>query len=717
MTASLEQLYRTTLDLFSGPSQDMAALEWTDRVLPRFTEACRHSVSNVSPNIFSSWREWLSGDGIQLIRFAGDPDLFVWRSAWLMMLVETAQALSEASQLAGDSAKNRCQLAKTLHAIAPPPLSCFVPAFWQNLVDWMGSEPSSPEVPSQTVGVFPLVLMDRMIVDGDVIDCVMAEFHLEATPYPGGTVYLHPEQVAIRGLDNFFLQAFEHAAREAAALAPSGTLPCVRVRIMPRTPGHAVFLQNLMLRGPSGGGALAVALHALWSGNSISRKLAVSFALNDTGQSMSDGRCHTVGGASEKVRGCAACEIQTLVVSAEQSSQVSFYGHIQNVGIAGAESVADAIAAVNAAVKHSPANAAQPNVLDDDGVLPLGSTLYLERRSDSAFHTALSLRPMIVLVKGARQIGKTSLLVRGVEQIRRRDARMVYVDLQSFERQKLRTQREFFSTLSRIFARELGLGITMDDIYDERDGPNKNFENFLFRHALESPVMWFMDEVDRLFDFDFYTDVFSLMRSWHNRRPIHPELGNLTLILSYATETHLLIEDVYQSPFNVGVKVEIEDFTPEQIEVLNERVGRPLRTAQDVQKFVSLVGGHPHLACRGLSWIANERRTIEDFGRQASSDGGLFGTHLRGLLKLSQNAEQVNVIRELLNGQPCRNNDVFLHLRSAGVVLGDDSSNMRMRCEIYATFLRRHLLCEEARSIQPVVAPSFWQRFRRKVRQ
>ena len=715
MPALLEQLYSNTLDLFSGPGRDMAALDWTDRVLPHFTEACRRSVHDSTADTFHLWRTWLTGEGIAAIRLAGETDSYVWRSAWLTMLIDAAQALSEALSSRGDMSKDRREIAKKLFAGAPDPLDQFPPSFWQNVVDWMGSEASSPEIPAQAVGVFPLALSEPMVVDGDAIDCLMAELHLESTPYEGGEVYLHPEQVAIRGLDKEFLRAFDHAGREAAALVRSGPLPSVRVRILPRRPEHEVFLQKLMLRGPSGGGALATALYALWSGQPISRRLAISFALCGPGMNKSDGRCHAVGGACEKVRGCAAAGVHTLIVSAEQASQVSFYAHIQRVAIAGAESIADAVKVIGTVATHTPAASYVPPTASDDGVLPLGSPLYVDRRSDGAFHAALALRPMIVLVKGARQIGKTSLLVRGVEHIRRRDVRMVYVDLQSIERGNLRTQRELFSTLSRIFARELGLAVTMDEIYDERDGPNKNFENFLFRHALGASVIWFMDEVDRLFDFDYYTDVFSLMRSWHNRRPVHSELANLTLVLSYATETHLLIEDVYQSPFNVGVKVEIEDFTPEQLAGLNARMGHPIRTEAEMQQFVSLVGGHPHLACRGLSWIANERRGIGEFARHASSDSGPFGSHLRSLLKLSQSPEQASAVAAALSGRPCRNNDAFLHLRSAGVVLGDDCSSMRMRCGIYSTYLRRHLLCEDGiNGAASAAAGGFWRRFRRR---
>ena len=52
------------------------------------------------------------------------------------------------------------------------------------------------------------------------------------------------------------------------------------------------------------------------------------------------------------------------------------------------------------------------------GAVPLDSTFYIVRSTDEEFRAAIGRRDSIVLVKGARQVGKTSLLARGLQQAR-----------------------------------------------------------------------------------------------------------------------------------------------------------------------------------------------------------------------------------------------------------------------------------------------------------
>ena len=89
--------------------------------------------------------------------------------------------------------------------------------------------------------------------------------------------------------------------------------------------------------------------------------------------------------------------------------------------------------------------------------------------------------------------------------------------------------------------------------------------------------------------------VFGLFRSWHNERALDPQgpWGRFTLAIAYATEAHLFITDLNQSPFNVGTRLALADFTLEQVAELNWRYGSPLRGEPELAGFVHLAGGHP----------------------------------------------------------------------------------------------------------------------------
>jgi DNA-binding winged helix-turn-helix (wHTH) protein len=65
---------------------------------------------------------------------------------------------------------------------------------------------------------------------------------------------------------------------------------------------------------------------------------------------------------------------------------------------------------------HHPAIYVSPPLEPPGGALPLTSPFYVVRNTDQAFHTALQHREFLVLVKGARQMGKTSLVVRKLQE-------------------------------------------------------------------------------------------------------------------------------------------------------------------------------------------------------------------------------------------------------------------------------------------------------------
>jgi hypothetical protein len=62
------------------------------------------------------------------------------------------------------------------------------------------------------------------------------------------------------------------------------------------------------------------------------------------------------------------------------------------------------------------------------------------------------------------------------------------------------------------------------------------------------------------------------------------------------------------------------------------------------------------------------------------------------LFSLSQDRELCGVVRGLLEGKPCPTPESFYRLRSAGLVLGETARDARLRCQLYATYLERHLL-------------------------
>jgi hypothetical protein len=331
------------------------------------------------------------------------------------------------------------------------------------------------------------------------------------------------------------------------------------------------------------------------------------------------------------------------------------------------------------------------------GAVPLNSEFYVHRPVDNELQVCLGKRDSIILIKGARQMGKTSLLARALQYAREQKVKAVSTDLQKFNAASFGSVKSFYMSLGESIADQLDLDVDPAASWEERRGPNANFERFMRRVVLSrvnGPLIWGMDEVDRLFATPFGTEFFGLLRAWHNERALDPSgpWSALTIAIAYATEAHLFITDMNQSPFNVGTRLQLEDFTPVQVDDLNRRYQNPLKSQDELSRFYRLVGGQPYLVRRGLHELASRRMSYDAFEEIAGRDEAFYGDHLRRILVLLvRDAELSNVMRGVLNGQPCPNAESFDRLRSAGVVSGHTPEEARPRCRLYTIFLRRHL--------------------------
>jgi DNA-binding winged helix-turn-helix (wHTH) protein len=331
------------------------------------------------------------------------------------------------------------------------------------------------------------------------------------------------------------------------------------------------------------------------------------------------------------------------------------------------------------------------------GAMPLHSIFYVARHTDVEFHAAMTRRDSIVLVKGARQVGKTSLLARGLQQAREAGDAVVLTDFQHLGASALESSEKLLLTLAELIADQLDLPVLPHQTWNNFLSPSSNFERYLRRETLvkiTSGLIWGVDEADRLFNFDYAREIFGLFRSWHNLRALDPggPWQRLTLAFAYATEAHLFITDLNQSPFNVGTRLTLEDFTSDQVAELNRRYRGPLRDQSEVDRFHELVGGHPYLTQRGLYEMVRGNLSLAEVESQAEHDEGLFGDHLRRVLaSVARDAVLCDALRGVLRGEGELTQTNFYRLRSGGVLVGDSPQVARLRCELYGRYLRRHL--------------------------
>ena len=98
--------------------------------------------------------------------------------------------------------------------------------------------------------------------------------------------------------------------------------------------------------------------------------------------------------------------------------------------------------------------------------------------------------------------------------------------------------------------------------------------------SISTPLVLAMDSVERVFEANFRADFFGMLRSWHNGRGQDSDWKRLDMILTTSTEPSRFIDNQYQSPFNVGLTIEVKDFILSEVSELNRRYGSPLTEPQ-----------------------------------------------------------------------------------------------------------------------------------------
>jgi hypothetical protein len=356
--------------------------------------------------------------------------------------------------------------------------------------------------------------------------------------------------------------------------------------------------------------------------------------------------------------------------------------------------VAELLSAITEPLKPQTEDALQLEPVG--GAVPPDSPFYMNRACDAEFLQALDARESILLIKGARQIGKTSLLAQGTRRTRETGRRVAMTDFQKFNTAQMNSDETFYRLLAGTLGRQLKFSFDFANNWDDIFGANLNMENFL-RDLLDSsdePLVWYMDEVDKLFSAPFASDFFGLVRSWHNSRSTEPggPWGKLTVVIAYATEAHLFIQDVNQSPFNVGRKIDLADFNLQQTVELNARYGSPLASYAETEALHDLIGGQPFLTRAGLDALARNKESFTTLLASADTDEGPFNDHLkRILISVTKFPAITEYVRQVLAGTATPQSDSYYRLLAAGIIRLSSDGSVIFRCRLYRTYLARML--------------------------
>jgi hypothetical protein len=336
------------------------------------------------------------------------------------------------------------------------------------------------------------------------------------------------------------------------------------------------------------------------------------------------------------------------------------------------------------------------SVVCPGGALDIESNLYVVRDADREVLAASGRPRAVVTVQGPRQTGKTSLAMRAYAATRSSGGgiRTVFVDLQAPSHDELRSLDALWRFIAERLVEQLQIQQwrLADWLTDRSYEYNlcRVLDRFVFSES-KTPVLVFLDEVDRVFNAPVKSEFFASIRAFFNRGAFDPTWKAVRWLLVTSTEPSFFIDDIAQSPFNIGLRVQLTPFTRAQVDQLALRYG----VATDhtlIDRIMTYLGGHPYLVNLLLYRLTKEPTRREALFGAESCGGGVFREHLhRFLMHFQRDRPLSEAMESVIAGNGCQDLQQATRLEAAGLVCRDECEKVVPLCQLYADFFKSQL--------------------------
>ena len=318
---------------------------------------------------------------------------------------------------------------------------------------------------------------------------------------------------------------------------------------------------------------------------------------------------------------------------------------------------------------------------------------YIERPPiESSCYETILQPGSLIRIKAPSLMGKTSLMIRLLAQVEKQNYRTVYLNLHLADKTDFANLNQFLKWFCASVGQSLSLPNKIADYWDEQFSTSKvnctdYFEQYLLANT-SSPLVLCLDEVDRVFPHrEVAFDFFGLLRAWHEQGKIRNIWKRLRLIVAHSTEVYVPL-NINESPFNVGLPIELPEFTPEQVQDLAHRHGLNW-TGDRIQPLMNMVGGHPYLVEQAISQLkVRSNLSLEQLLETSATEAGIYGNHLRRYWYLIQQHPE---LLEALKKVVAATSSVRLEsmqsykLHSMGLVYLQ-SNQVALRCNLYRQY-------------------------------
>jgi WD40 repeat protein len=252
---------------------------------------------------------------------------------------------------------------------------------------------------------------------------------------------------------------------------------------------------------------------------------------------------------------------------------------------------------------------------------------YVCRNADEELYTGL-MENEFCHVLTARQMGKSSLMLRTAARLREAGVGVAALDLTGIGTNL--SPEQWYSGLIVQLGDRLDLEDELLEFWTNNTsfGPMQRWIGAIRKVILPlhpGRLAIFVDEIDAVASLSFSADeFFSGIRECYNLRNEDADMNHLTFCLLGVASPFELIRDTRTTPFNVGRRIALTDFTEEEALPLAAGLGRsPIVNRALLNRILYWTNGHPYLTQR-LCKVVSEHHTDRVHGIDESIEEMFF---------------------------------------------------------------------------------------------
>jgi hypothetical protein len=285
------------------------------------------------------------------------------------------------------------------------------------------------------------------------------------------------------------------------------------------------------------------------------------------------------------------------------------------------------------------------------------SMLYVIRPpAENLLYESLFQPSSLIRIQATRQMGKTSLLNRVLPKVAEAGIQPIYLNLRQVDQTTMGDLNQFLRWICWSVGEQLGLTDQIDAYWMPQVGAKISCTNYFERYLLTQsakPIVLVFDDMTRLLGYTKVAqDVLPMLRTWHEEAMVSQIWQNLRLVLVHSMEISVPLP-VSQSPFNVGLAINLGDFSTDQVEQLASRSGwfDLGLTREDLSELSYWIEGHPYLLQLAFHWLTVRQLPLAQLLAELASLNGIYAQHLRYYwLVLQQDQTLRSAFEQLLRG-------------------------------------------------------------------